>query len=88
MTSDTTAERSYENKWTPPVILDGRLYYNERLGSSANLGLKCRDLATGEQLWFQNGTTITFGQSVEVDTPNQHGAFSYLWSTGINIQNV
>lgn len=73
---------SYENKWTPPVILDGRLYYNQRLGSSANLGLVCLDLATGEQLWFQNGTTITLGQSIEVDTPNQHGAFSYLWTTG------
>jgi len=73
---------SYENRWTPPVILDGKLYYNERLGGSSNLGLVCVDLTTGQQLWFQNGTTITMGQSIEIDTPNQHGAFSYLWTTG------
>jgi hypothetical protein len=73
---------SYENKWTPPVIIDGRLYYNQRLGSSSNLGLVCVDLATGEELWFQNGTTITCGQVLNFDAPNQHGAFAYLWSMG------
>ncbi len=73
---------SYENKWTPPVILNGRLYYNQRLGGSSNLGLVCRDLDTGEQIWFQNGTTITCGQVLEFDSPNQHGAFPYLWSMG------
>jgi hypothetical protein len=73
---------SYESKWSPPVILNGKLYYQQRLGASATLGLVCRDLATGEQLWFQNGTTISFGQSFEFDSPNQHGAFSYLWSSG------
>ena len=73
---------SYENKWTPPVIIDGRLYYNQRLGGSSNLGLVCLDLATGKQIWFQNGTTITLGQVLEFDSPNQHGAFPYLWSTG------
>jgi hypothetical protein len=73
---------SYENKWTPPVIINGRLYYNQRLGGSSNLGLVCRDLDTGEQLWFQNGTTITCGQVLEFDSPNQHGAFPYLWSIG------
>ena len=73
---------SYENKWTPPVIIDGKLFYNQRLGSSSNLGLICVDMATGNQLWFQNGTTITCGQALEFDAPNQHGAFSYLWSTG------
>jgi hypothetical protein len=29
---------SYENKWSPPVVINGRLYYNQRLGGSSNLG--------------------------------------------------
>ena len=27
---------SYENKWTPPVVINGKLYYNDRLGGSGN----------------------------------------------------
>ena len=73
---------SYENKWTPPVVINGKLYYNDRLGGSGNLGVSCVDIATGEKLWFQNGTTISFGQVLNFDCPNQHGAFPYLWSIG------
>jgi hypothetical protein len=73
---------SYENKWTPPVVINGKLYYNDRLGGSGNLGLSCVDMATGEKLWFQNGTTISFGQVLNFDCPNQHGAFPYLWTIG------
>jgi len=73
---------SYEDRWTPPVIINGKLYYNQRLGASSNLGLVARDMATGEELWFQNGTTISFGSAMSFDSPNQHGAFAYLWISG------
>jgi outer membrane protein assembly factor BamB len=71
---------SYENKWSNTVIINGKLYVNARLGGSSNLGLRCIDMATGEELWFQNGTTISCGQVLNFDCPNQHGAFPYLWS--------
>ena len=70
---------SYEPTWSPPVIIQGRLYYNQRLGSSSWQGLACVDIRTGEQLWFKNGTTITLGQIYDYESPNQHGAIPYLW---------
>ena len=71
---------SYEPTWDPPVIIQGRLYYNQRLGSSSWQGLACVDIRTGEQLWFKNGTTITLGQIYDFESPNQHGAIPYLWA--------
>jgi outer membrane protein assembly factor BamB len=71
---------SYENKWDPPVVMNGRLYYNKRLGSSSRLGMACVDLDTGEELWFKNGVTLSFGQLLNFDSPNQHGVIPYLWS--------
>jgi len=72
---------SYENKWIPPVVMDGRLYYNKRLGSSSYLGMTCVDLETGKEIWFQDGVTLSFGQLLNFDSPNQHGIIPYLWST-------
>ena len=70
---------SYEPTWDPPVIIGGKLYYNQRLGSSSWDGLACVDLRTGEQIWYKNGTTITMGQIYDYESPNQHGAIPYLW---------
>lgn len=69
----------YEPKFAPPVIINGRLYYNTRLGSSTWEGLTCVDLRTGELLWEKDGTTIDFGQLYYYDSPNQHGVIPYLW---------
>ncbi len=71
---------SYENKWDPPVVINGRLYYNQRLGSSSMLGTACVDLKTGDQIWFMENLTLSFGQILNFDSPNQHGAIPYLWS--------
>lgn len=78
---------TYERKFQPPIIMNGRLYYNLKLGSGSNLwdGGYCVDLYTGETIWYINGTnksfqTFTFGQLLNMDNPNQHGVIPYLWS--------
>jgi len=71
---------TYDRKFQPPIIMQGRLYFNQRLGTNLWQGLYCLDLQTGEELWFKNGTTITFGQLVNWQTPNVHGVMPHLWS--------
>ncbi|XES78399.1 MAG: PQQ-binding-like beta-propeller repeat protein [Candidatus Bathyarchaeia archaeon] len=73
--------QSYENKFSTRVIMNGRLYYNTRLGSSDWSGVTCVDLRTGEELWWKSGTIISMGQILNYDSMNQHGAIPYLWST-------
>ncbi len=71
---------TYDRKFQPPIIMQGRLYYNQRLGVAGWQGLYCIDLQTGEEIWFKNGTTITFGQLLNWQTPNVHGIIPHLWS--------
>ena len=71
---------TYDRKFQPPIIMQGKLYYNQRLGTSAWQGLYCIDLQTGEEIWFKNATTITFGQLLNWQTPNVHGIIPHLWS--------
>ncbi len=73
---------AYEGKWGPPVIIMGKLYYNTRIGSSTYQGFNCIDLRTGELIWRQNSGSITLGQLLNYDSPNQHGIIPYLWATG------
>jgi outer membrane protein assembly factor BamB len=74
---------SYENKFTNPVIMYGRLYFNMPLSTSAGIGgTVCIDLRTGETLWHQKDISISFGQEFDYMSPNQFGAIPYLWSTG------
>jgi outer membrane protein assembly factor BamB len=80
---------AYESKLTPPVIISGRLYYDIfPWGGFANVqipGVVCIDLRTGEEVWhYDNMTQILFGQVFQYDSPNQHGAFAYLWSISTN----
>ncbi len=78
---------TYERKFQPPIIMNGRLYYNLKLGSGSNLwdGAYCVDMNTGETIWYINATNknsqfFTFGQLLDIQTPNQHGVIPYLWS--------
>jgi hypothetical protein len=81
---------------TPPIILDGKLYYNDK--SLPREGWYCVDLYTGETLYFHNttgpvtgvtadssgsiaGELLSFGQIYDYESPNQYGGFPYLWST-------
>jgi outer membrane protein assembly factor BamB len=85
---------SYRFELSPPVIMNGKLYYNVR--EPPSYGFYCVDLATGKTLWFNNGTfpdgnggliegraaMITFGQVLTLDNPNWHGGIPLLWSVG------
>jgi outer membrane protein assembly factor BamB len=71
---------SYEGKWNPPIIMQGRLYYNLPVANSPSGGqFACVDIRTGETLWTKTGT-LTLGQVYDYESPNQHGAHAYLWS--------
>jgi hypothetical protein len=43
--------------------------------------MACVDLRTGKEQWFKEGVTLSFGQLLNFDSPNQHGVIAYLWST-------
>ncbi len=84
---------AYEGKWSPPIIMNGRLFYNLYPGDAhiASLspnyttrplapGFVAVDLRTGEEIWRNNDDRISFGQIYMFDSPNEHGAMTYLWS--------
>ena len=73
---------SYEQFYTP-LIIQGQIIYQDHGPSTATAyGSRCLDLYTGKQLWYLNNTSISFAQVLEFDSPNEHGALPYLWSTG------
>jgi hypothetical protein len=84
-TSSYYTGREYESKFTPPIIMQGRLYYNQLIGATAHsavrysAGVHCIDIRTGEELWFKNDTLITNGQIYNYKSPNQYGGIPYLW---------
>jgi outer membrane protein assembly factor BamB len=88
-TSEYYAGLSYETKFVAPVIIQGRLYYNEypsvRYAETDHYppGFDCVDLRTGQTLWTAN-TTVTFGQVLDFVTPDQYGGTAYLWGPGPN----
>jgi outer membrane protein assembly factor BamB len=48
---------NYENPWTDPIVMMGRIYYNEPpVGTKAQYGYYAIDLQTGEQIFYKNGT--------------------------------
>jgi hypothetical protein len=71
--------KTYEAAFTPPVIINGVLYYNDP--DPPKQGFTAVDLRTGETLWHQNTTSgITNGQVLNFISPNQAGGIPYLWS--------
>ena len=90
--------KSYEPKLTPPIIINGVLYYNEALVPKN--GYYAVDLRTGETIWHHDsygpvtevGATgllgtpayagITCGQIFNYHSPNEIGARAYLWYAG------
>ncbi|MCW4018739.1 MAG: PQQ-binding-like beta-propeller repeat protein [Candidatus Bathyarchaeota archaeon] len=74
---------AYETKFSSGIIMYGRLYFNVPMSTSANAGgTTCIDLRTGEQIWYQSGMRISFGQEFDYYSPNQFGIIPYLWQTG------
>lgn len=79
---------AYEGKWLPPVIIAGRLYFNQdnddiyaagQGREPPRPGVYSVDLRTGEEVWYSDEFRLDFGQIYMYDSPNQHGAFAYLW---------
>ena len=83
---------SYEAMFKPPIIISGNLYYNTF--QAPKYGFKCVDLATGQEKWFKNETingvaaSLSFGQILDYESPNQHGATAYLWATSGTTWNM
>ncbi|MGD0645290.1 MAG: PQQ-binding-like beta-propeller repeat protein [Candidatus Bathyarchaeia archaeon] len=91
---------SYESPWTPPIIMNGRLYYNEM--ALPRDQWYCVNLYTGQTEWVKNITgpiqtgfaglesypQMSFGQEYDYSSPNQYGVLPYIWSsyTGVPVQ--
>ncbi len=85
---------SYRNELMPPVIINGRLYYNTQ--EPPGYGVYCVDLSDGKTIWYKNFTFpdgnggiieglkagVELGQVLTVDTMNWHGGIPLLWSVG------
>jgi outer membrane protein assembly factor BamB len=77
------AGHTYETRVTPPIIMNGRLYY--RLYQSASgiagtyPGFICVDLRTGQELWRNTTGNIDIGQLWNYVSSNQMGVVAYLW---------
>ena len=78
---------SYEQAFAPPIILNGRLYFNSPFGAAPYYGCYCYDLRTGQQIWYQN-YTISNGEIYNYISPNQFGGIPYFVELGFNVQNV
>jgi len=76
---------SYEPKFIPPVIMQGRLYYNiypyGGFSTDYPSGIKCVDLRTGETIWTKDDANIRVGQIYNHISPNQYGGIAYFWDT-------
>jgi hypothetical protein len=77
--------KSYQTMLPNPVIINGKFYYNEYAnrrypidGDPPAYGFYAVDLRTGETLWWKNDT-VSFGQILDDETPNEHGERAYLW---------
>ncbi len=78
---------AYEGKFGGAIIISGVLYYNRDLnylfGGGITQDVVAVDLHTGKELWVKNwnNTRLAFGQILYWESPNGHGAYSYLWAT-------
>jgi hypothetical protein len=71
----------YQPLWAP-IIIAGRLYWQERPGSNTYpTGWNCVDMRTGELIWHKNITdNLLFGQILDYVSVNQYGGYAYLWA--------
>lgn len=78
------------------IVLNGQLHYTPRITAHGIQGWEIVDLYTGDELSLDyNATRPAFGQIYNYESPNQHGAFTYLWRTSgvvlpptVNIANA
>ncbi len=76
---DTWFEGSaYNNKYTNPIILDGKLYYTEPVSFAgvASGPTDCVDLRTGKLIWSSTAVpALAFGYAFDVQDVNQKGVY-------------
>ena len=70
---------AYEGKFIGSIIMNGILYYNVA-GSYEVPGIQAVDLHTGNQLWFKNDTTLSFGQILYWNSYNVDGVYTYVYA--------
>ena len=78
---------TYEAKLTPPIIMDGKMYYRTYPSDFGYFqgvagkypGTVCVDLRTGEELWRNDQVSIDAGQIYNYVSGNQMGGIPYLW---------
>jgi hypothetical protein len=73
---------AYSQRYVNPIIVNGRIYYQEPLGLTGSQGffggaagpIVCRDLVTGEEIWRRSDLpAISFAYIQDMDTPDYHG---------------
>jgi outer membrane protein assembly factor BamB len=76
---DTYFEGSaYSQRYSNPIIVDGKLYYNAPVSfTGSNSGpTACVDLRTGQVIWSRSDVPApSFAYIYDVQDPNQHGVF-------------
>ncbi len=76
---DTWFEGSaYNNKYTNPIILDGKLYYTEPVSFAGVTSgpTDCVDLRTGQVIWSRADVpALAFGYAFDVQDVNQKGVY-------------
>jgi hypothetical protein len=76
---DTYFEGSaYQQRYTNPIILNGRLYYTAPVSFSGPSSgpTVCVDLRTGQVIWSRTDVPpLSFGYIYDVQDPNQHGVY-------------
>jgi hypothetical protein len=79
---DTFFEGSaYQQRFTNPIIIDGKIYYKEPLSFSGPSSgpTDCVDLRTGKLLWSRTDVpSLSFGYIYDVQDGNQHGVYPPL----------
>jgi len=74
---------SYSSQFSPPIVMDGKLYYN--INSRAQItGFICVDLRTGQEIWENNdGKSLACGQEWNAQKYGYTtaGVMPYLWTT-------
>jgi hypothetical protein len=63
------------------IIMDGKIFYNDRADAHVSEGYLVVNLYTGETMEFRNSTMPSKGQIYNYESPNQHGGYPYLWIT-------
>jgi outer membrane protein assembly factor BamB len=83
-TSNYYATSQYEPKFDC-IIIQGIIYYVMWPGSSATpMGWNAVNLQTGQVVWTKteaqvNDQVLLCGEILDMQTPNQYGALTYLW---------